>query len=263
MHGLDLLQQTFERAKAEKRAAFMPYFPIGYPDLPTSVDVLQMLAEAGADALEIGVPFSDPLADGPTIQAATQIALAQGASVAKALEAVAELRQRGVTIPCMLMSYINPLLAYGLEDLTTKALEVGVSGFITPDLPADEADDLQALTEAHGLGYAHFLAPTSSAERLKLAAEKARGFIYLVSVTGVTGARQDVPTDLQAFILRVRKVARQPLVVGFGIASPEKAAEVGQIADGVIVGSKLITLMQEEGKSALEKFAKAVRSALD
>jgi len=173
-----------------------------------------------------------------------------------------ELRQRGVEIPLMLMSYANPLMAYGYEKLVADATTAGASGFIIPDLPSDEAADFQALTVKHDTAFAHFLAPTSNDKRIAMAAEMARGFIYLVSVTGVTGARESTPADLKAFVERVRKVARQPLAIGFGIGSPDQAKTVGALADGVIIGSKIVKLAPE-GVDQVYEFAQNVRKALD
>ncbi|MBZ0309619.1 MAG: tryptophan synthase subunit alpha [Anaerolineae bacterium] len=261
MSGLQLVKETFSNAK--KRACLMPYFPVGYPDLSTSLNVMEAMAKAGADAIEVGVPFSDPLADGPTIQAATQVALENGITLKDCVQAVHELRQRGVRIPLMLMSYFNPIVAYGLEAFVRDSSDAGASGFIVPDLPADEAGEFQKLTEQYEMAFAHFLAPTSSEARIKLAASMARGFIYLVSVTGVTGERDLVPDDLKTFIQRVRRYASQPLAVGFGIGTPEKAGVVGTLAEGVIIGSKYITLAKAGGMEAVIKFTKEVSAALD
>src|SRR5260221_12221215 len=172
----------------QHRPASMPYFPIGYPSLGQSVDVIEALARGGAGLIEVGVPFSDPLADGPVIQRATQIALQQGATVAGCIAAVAELRQRGVTVPLVLMGYYNPLLSYGLLRLAGAAAVAGASGFIVPDLPPEEAGDLEAVLPAD-LPLIRMLAPTTPPERAKRIASDARGFLYLVSVTGTTGPR--------------------------------------------------------------------------
>jgi tryptophan synthase alpha chain len=259
MNGVELVAQAF--ANTSSKALFMPYFPVGYPDLSTSIDIIEGLAKSGADAIEVGVPFSDPLADGPSIQYATQIALDNGTTVKSCLAAIKEVRNRGVEIPLILMSYVNPLLRYGLEKLLPDAMDAGVSGFIVPDLPADEAGDFQKLVEEHGAAFAHFLAPTSNTERIELAAKHARGFIYLVSVTGITGERNAVPGDLREFVARVRKVASQPLAVGFGIGTPEKARDIAEIADGVIIGSKLVNLAKESPQ-AVFTFAESVSQAL-
>lgn len=242
MIGIDHIRSTFALAKAAGRAAFMPYLAVGYPDLPTSLDLFQALAEAGADLIEVGVPFSDPLADGPVIQAATQQALAQGVTPADCIAAVRALRQRGVTAPMMLMGYINPLLAYGVERYVADAALAGASGLIIPDLPPDEADEVEAACQRHGLAMIYLVAPTSTAERIALAVQHSTGFVYLVSVAGITGARTALPSHLAEFVARVRTQTELPLAVGFGISTPEQAAAVAGIADGVVVGSALVKL---------------------
>jgi len=221
-------------------SAFMPYFTIGYPDYETSLDVVEACVEAGADLMELGVPFSDPLADGPTIQHSTQVALENGITVKHCLEAVAELRARGVTIPLIFMGYINPMLAYGLEKFVTEAAQAGVSGFIVPDLPPDEGDELRLLCKQYGLDLVFLLSPNSSDDRVRFVTEQSSGFVYLVSVLGITGERKALPVELAEFVARVRSQTDKPLAVGFGISTPEQAAAVGRIADGVIVGSALI-----------------------
>lgn len=260
-HGLAAIDAVFEHARAEKRAAFLPYYPIGYPDYATSLDILQALAEAGADIIEVGVPFSDPLADGPTIQAASQVALKNGITPQLCVQAVAELRQRGVQTPMLLMGYLNPFIAYGVEALTADAQEIGIDGFIIPDMPADEADMVQPLIEAAGLALPHFLAPTSSPTRIRMAARQSRGFIYLVSVTGVTGARSSLPSELVQNVANIRMVTQLPVAIGFGIGTPEQAAMVGQLADAIIVGSALV---KAGGISigAARTLAKGLRDAL-
>lgn len=261
LSGYEHVKQVF--AQKKKRAQFMPYWMVGYPDLPASIDMLEGLAKAGADMIEVGVPFSDPIADGITIQEAGQVALSHKTSLPDAIQAVRELRERGVTIPLLLMSYANPLIAYGQEAVVRDANAAGVSGFIVPDLPPDEADEFQCFVEKEEMALAHFVAPTSNEKRISLAGAKARGFIYLVSVMGVTGAREDKSLDLGTFIKRVRQLTQQPLVVGFGIASPEKAAEIGKQADGVIMASKLINIYKEKGQAATLEFAGQVRAALE
>lgn len=227
-------------AFGKERTALMPYFTIGYPDYETSLDVIEACVEAGADLMELGVPFSDPLADGPTIQHSTQIALENGITVNHCLKAVAELRSRGVTIPLILMGYINPVLAYGLEKFVAEAAQAGVSGFIIPDLPPEEAGALQSLCQQHGLDFVLLLPPNSSDERMQLVTEQSSGFVYLVSVLGITGERKALPVELAEFVNRVRTQTDKPLAVGFGISTPEQVAAVGEIANGVIVGSALI-----------------------
>jgi len=229
----------------KNKPIFMPYFPLGYPDLDTSIDVIEALAENGADLIEVGLSFSDPLADGPVIQKATQVALEKGITIKKSLAAVAELRKRGVDIPLVLMGYYNPMLAYGLEKFVHDAREAGADGFIVPDLPTEEAEELEsALSEAAGedeaLPLIRMLAPTSSPERMEMIARNARGFIYLVSVTGITGERKSLAEGLGDLIAQVREHTSVPVCVGFGIGTPEQAKEVGKMADGVIVGTACV-----------------------
>ncbi len=270
MNGLQRITETFQRTRSEKRAALMPYFTLGYPDPEQSVDIVTAIAQSGADLIELGIPFSDPLADGPTIQYSTQIALAQGMTVRRCLEMVAALRQRGVSQPLLLMGYINPLLAYGLDAFLSDAAQAGACGLIIPDLPPEEAGlfnehpadtepvglSAAAACEKHGLALINFLAPTSTPERIAAVARRSYGFLYLVSVTGVTGAREALPPDLSDFIQRVRSASELPLAVGFGIGSPDQARQVGSLADGVIVGSAMIhavkKYMDEHTASASE-----------
>jgi tryptophan synthase alpha chain len=246
----------------QNKPIFMPYFPLGYPDLETSVDVIEALAKNGADLIEVGLSFSDPLADGPVIQQATQIALEKGITVKKSLEAVKELRNRGVTIPLILMGYYNPMLAYGLEKFIRDAKEAGADGFIIPDLPMEEAEEFTAV--AGELPLIQMLAPTSPDERMEAIARNAQGFIYLVSVTGVTGERREISNDLGALIARVRSHTSAPVCVGFGIGTPEQAQQVGQLADGVIVGSACVKMIGSSPKpvETAKQFAAEFRSAL-
>jgi tryptophan synthase alpha chain len=242
--------RAVEAAFQKGHCAFMPYFTLGYPDHATSLDVIEACAANGADLMELGVPFSDPLADGPTIQLSTQTALENGMSVAKCLDGVRELRARGVDIPLILMGYINPMLAYGLERFVAEASEAGANGFIVPDLPPDEAEELIALCREHGLASIFLLAPNSAAERIALVSGASTGFVYLVSVLGITGARDQLPDDLRAFAERVKAHTALPVAVGFGIATPAQAASVAGIADGVIVGSALIRAVSEADDAA-------------
>jgi tryptophan synthase alpha chain len=246
----------------ENKPIFMPYFPLGYPDLDTSIDVIEALAKNGADLIEVGLSFSDPLADGPVIQQATQIALEKGITVKKSLAAVAELRKRGVTIPFILMGYFNPMLAYGLEKFIHDAREAGADGFIIPDLPLEEAEEFQSINGDMPL--IQMLAPTSPNERMESIARNAKGFIYLVSVTGVTGARTVIADGLCDLVARVREHTSVPVCVGFGISTPEQAGQVGELADGVIVGSACVKTIGSSQKpvEAAKQFAAEFRSAL-
>lgn len=239
--GLAALRAMFTAAKAEGRAAFLPYFPIGYPTYAESIEAIAALADVGVDGFEIGMPFSDPLADGPVIQAATQKALENGTTVRRCLDAVRQLRQRGIQQPMMMMGYMNPLLAYGVERFIMDAKAAGADGVIVPDVPPEEGALVAQVCAREGMAMVFFLAPTSSAERIALVAQSATGFIYVVSLTGVTGARADLPPDLTAFLNRVREsVGSTPLVLGFGISTPEQARMVSEQVDGFIVGSALV-----------------------
>ena len=243
--GLDRISAAFAAARAEGRAALMPYFTLGYPDADTSEAVIRAIAAAGADLIELGVPFSDPLADGPTIQRSTQVALEQGMTVARCLALTSRLREAGVTQALPLMGYVNPIIAYGAARFVADAAAAGADGLIIPDLPPEEAaaggaGEIEAACAAHGLALVYLAAPTSTDERLAMLAARTTGFLYLVSVAGVTGVRDGLPPDLAAFVGRARAVARTPIAVGFGIATPAQARAVGQLADGVIVGSALI-----------------------
>jgi tryptophan synthase alpha chain len=249
-------------AAFKNKPVFMPYYPLGYPDLETSIDVIEALAQNGADLVEVGLSFSDPLADGPVIQKATQVALEKGITVKKSLGAVAELRRRGVGIPLVLMGYYNPLLAYGLPQLVRDARSAGADGFIVPDLPPEEAAELESL--AGDLPLIRMVAPTTPAERMEKVARGARGFIYLVSVTGVTGARRSLDEGLGALIARVRAHTAVPVCVGFGISTPEQACAVAALADGVIVGSACVQAVGESGSpaAAAREFAGSFAGAL-
>jgi len=254
----------------KNKPIFMPYFPLGYPDLDTSIDVIEALAKNGADLIEVGLSFSDPLADGPVIQHATQIALERGITVKKSLAAVAELRRRGVDIPLILMGYYNPMLAYGLEKFVRDTKEAGADGFIIPDLPTEESEEFElALSGAVGEDEAFplipMLAPTSSPERMEMIARKAKGFIYLVSVIGITGERKSLAEGLGELIAQVREHTSAPVCVGFGIGTPEQAKEVGAMADGVIVGTACVRTIgnSERPVETAKQFAVEFRSALN
>ena len=251
----------------KNKPIFMPYFPVGYPDNPTSVDVIEALAQNGADLVEVGLSFSDPLADGPVIQHATQIALEQGITIPKALAAVAELRKRGVSIPLILMGYYNPMFSYGLARFVKDAQAAGADGFIIPDLPPEEEGDfVGALREAPfpSLPLIRMLAPTSPGERMERIARAAKGFIYLVSVTGITGERRDISSGLAELVARVRAHTAAPVCVGFGIGTPEQAKAVGAIADGVIVGTACVHTIGESGTpvETARTFAQSFAEAL-
>jgi tryptophan synthase alpha chain len=259
--GLEALQAMFARSSAENRAAFMPYYPVGFPDWQQSLDAIAGMAAAGVDGFEIGVPFSDPLADGPVIQEATQIALQNGITVRRCLEAVRTLREQGIQQPMMLMSYANPLIAYGVKQFVEDAVIAGVDGLIIPDLPPEEAERFSGFCHDAGLALVFFLAPTSNPQRIELAAAHATGFIYVVSLTGITGARSDLPEDLTALIERIRALTTTPLVLGFGISTPDHARKMHGLVDGFIVGSALVRA-GKQGASAVVDLASTLRQAV-
>ncbi len=244
--------------------ALMPYITVGYPSIEATLKVVPILASSGCDIVELGIPFSDPVADGVTIQRASFHALQNGVTPKVCLEVAKELSQKA-QIPLVFMTYFNPVFSYGLDEFCGACASSGVSGLIIPDLPPEEGSELEAITQRQGLDLIYLLAPTSTEERIRLVAERSRGFIYLVSVTGVTGARDRLPANLEAFVARVRQVATQPLCVGFGISTPEQAKRVARIANGVIVGSRLIQFMEAEDNfiSSVSHFIKGLRQALD
>lgn len=229
---------------AQHHPALMPYICLGYPTLPDSLACVEAAVAAGADLIELGVPFSDPLADGPVVQHATQVALENGITPKQCIDMVAELRRRGITIPLILMGYYNPIYAYGLSAYAHDAAQAGADGFIVPDLPMEEAAELQAACQANGLDLIPMIAPTSTPARIQKTAADASGFIYLVSVTGVTGERSKMADGLKGFVGQVKESAKVPVAVGFGISTPAQAAEVGSFADGVIIGSAVIKAME-------------------
>jgi tryptophan synthase alpha chain len=243
--------------------ALIAYLTVGYPSLETTYEAASILADNGCDIIELGIPFSDPLADGATIQKASYQALQQGITPQICLKAAYQLRQR-IATPLVFMSYYNPILSSGLEAFCQASVEAGIDGIIIPDLPPEEGAELEARANKHKLDLIYLLAPTSTKERISLVAEKCRGFIYLVSLTGVTGARQTLPPGLEDFVGQVRQKANQPLCVGFGVSNPEQAQRVGRIADGIIVGSRLIQLMEQDATLAsLKSFTQSLREALN
>ncbi|MBN1889053.1 MAG: tryptophan synthase subunit alpha [Thermoflexales bacterium] len=261
--GVQTITAAFARAKAQNRAALMPYAVLGYPTPEASLAVVEAAVAGGADVVELGVPFSDPLADGPIIQAATQRALEQGTSVPACLEAVRALRSRGLATPFMLMGYYNPILAYGEEAFCQACQAVGADGLIVPDLPPEEGAGLEEACRARGLALVYLLAPTSPPERVQLVAEHSQGFVYLVSVAGITGARDRLPPNLADFVRRVRALTSKPLAVGFGISTPAQAAQVAALADGVIVGSAVVRRAGEpDGPAQVRAFVHSLRHGL-
>jgi tryptophan synthase alpha chain len=255
------IAETFARIKAEGRVALMPYLMVGYPERDSALDLAPALEAAGADLFELGIPFSDPLADGATIQRASERALANGVRFADCLASVAALRQRGVRAPIVLMGYYNPFLQYGLERCMRDAAQAGADGVIIPDLPPEEASACQAACAAAGLDLICFIAPTTPDARIAEIAQIASGFLYCVALTGVTGARTELWEGLPAFLDRVRAQTSLPLVVGFGISTASHVRQVGEHAEGAIVASALInTIDQAEPGQHVAAAAAYVRS---
>lgn len=254
---------AFAKAKAEGRTAVIPFVTAGYPT-PEQADAWALaVVRGGADVLEIGVPFSDPLADGATVQRTSQVALENGTTLGHALEMTRRLReQHGVTIPVLLMGYVNPMLQYGLEKLAADSASAGVDGYIVPDIPAEESDELLGPLNQHGVDLIFLLAPTSTDDRIAEVARRGTGFIYCVSTTGVTGERASLP-DLEKYVGRVRAHTDTPIAVGFGISSPEHVQQVGQVADGAVVASAMINFLDslpvQEQANAAERYVRGLR----
>jgi len=244
--------------------ALVAYITVGYPSIEATLKVVPLLAGSGCDMVELGIPFSDPLADGTTIQKASFCALQNGVTPRLCLEIAKQVSQM-IEIPLVFMTYFNPVFSYGLGEFCGACASSGVDGLIIPDLPPEEGMELEAVTQRHGLDLIYLLAPTSTEERIRLVANRSRGFIYLVSVTGVTGVRDKLPPGLDAFVGRVRKMACQPICVGFGISTPEQARQVAEVADGVIVGSRIVQLMEAEDEfmAPVQDFVRGMRAAVD
>ncbi len=232
--------------RAERRAAFIPFVTAGDPSLGATADLVETLAGAGADLIELGVPFSDPLADGPTIQRAAERALAAGVTLRAILAAIPEMRRR-VETPIVLMSYLNPVLRYGLEKFARDARRAGADGAILSDLPVEEAGPALAAFDAAGLDLIFLAAPTSGSARLARIAAASRGFVYCITRTGVTGARAELPAELRGLIASIRAVTEKPVALGFGISTPEQARAAARLADGVVVGSAIVELIARHG----------------
>ncbi len=244
---LTRIAETFAALRSRGEAALIPYITAGDPTLEFTSRLVQELARRGADLIELGVPFSDPMADGPVNQRAAERALRSGTSLVQVLDLVQRVRSL-VHLPLILFSYYNPIFRYGGERFAYDARRVGVDGVVCVDLPLEEADELKRETDKQGLDFIFLLAPTSSLTRAQMVLRQARGFVYYVAVTGVTGTRPTLPPDLDDMVRRIRAISPVPVGVGFGISSPEQAAHVGRIADAVIVGSAISRLIETSGQ---------------
>jgi tryptophan synthase alpha chain len=259
------LGAAFKSAAKEKRAAFIPYITAGDPSLERSVELIRALAGAGANVIELGVPFSDPIADGPTNQRAAERALAAGTSLRRVLAAI-ELVRQDLEIPIVLFTYANPVLRYGLGKFADDAAASGVDGVLFTDVPAEEMPPFEASLGAVGIDLVMLVTPTSTKQRMKAAAKLGGGFLYLVSRTGVAGTREQLSSELERNIRAAKKAARLPVAVGFGISSPEQVAQVAARADGVVVGSAIVGRIgalgdRDELVPEIEDFARTLREA--
>ena len=264
---MNRLERLFAESQKTGRKALVVYVCAGDPDLATTERLVPALAEAGADVIELGVPFSDPLADGPTIQAASQRALQANTTLSGVLGLVRRLRRRGCDVPLVLFGYLNPILRMGFVPFVTEARDAGADGVLVADLPLEESRALGRLAEASGLSLVLLAAPTTPLARLKDIGEATRGFLYFVSVTGVTGTRTELPADLPARLAEARAVSKAPVAVGFGVSTPDQARALAAHADAVVVGSALVEALHRGGQDASEglalvkSLAAAVRSA--
>ena len=256
-----MIQDVFEAQRSVGRAALIPYVTAGHPFMRSTVPLLESLADAGADVLELGIPFSDPLADGPTIQQSTFQALENGMSVERVIDDVAEFRSRRET-PVVLFTYLNPVLHYGLERFLSDASAAGANGLLLTDLPTGSDEALEASVVSSPLDFIRLVAPTTRAERVPEIASQGSGFLYYISRTGVTGARDELRSELEAEVRVIREAVDLPVAVGFGISTPEQAAQVGAVADGVVVGSALVRALGQGGVSAGAEFVASLSAAL-
>jgi tryptophan synthase alpha chain len=258
------IARAFTKLRTEGRAGFVPFLTFGDPEPSLTLPLLLALARAGADLIELGVPFSDPMADGPVLQRSAERALAGGATLRGCLDVVAEFRRQS-DVPVILFGYYNPLFRYGLQAIAADARAAGADGFLCVDLPPEESADLDRSARAEGLDLIYLLAPTSTLERMRKVLSRARGFVYFVAVTGVTGVRSSLPENLETLIRSVKRLTPLPIGVGFGISTPEQARRVATFADAVIVGSAIARVIEttpREGViAAVEQFVGSLAEA--
>lgn len=252
------LETTFASLRQEGRAGLVTYVTAGDPSPGISCDVLRAIAAAGADVLEVGVPFSDPIADGPAIQRATERALAAGGNLTVTLDMIARVRA-DIHQPIVLFTYVNPVLQMGIDAFVARAADAGVDGVLLLDLPIEESADMCARLASRGIDQIFLISPTTTDARVRVAASLGRGFLYVISRLGVTGARAQVSGTAAPLVERIRAVTTLPIAVGFGLSRPEHLAEVGHYADAAIVGSALVTVIGDAGDAAAEKAGAFVR----
>jgi len=263
MNRVDL---AFKRLRREKKKALIPFITAGDPDLVTTKDLVFTLEECGAHIIELGVPFSDPLADGPVIQAASLRALGQGVGLSKVFELVEHIRQE-TEVPLVLMTYYNPVFRLGLEKAAHQAALAGVDGFIIPDLPPEESGEWRKWARANSLDVIFLVAPNTPPSRARFLASRTSGFLYAVSITGITGKRDGIPDGLTDYLKMLRSITNKPLAVGFGISSPSQVKAIGPLCDGVIIGSALVDLLARYGNRnngfiQIRSFVKSIAEAL-
>jgi tryptophan synthase alpha chain len=257
------IQQLFDHRKSEGKAVLIAYLTAGDPSADATPGFVAALERGGADLIELGVPFSDPIADGPVIQRGSDRALKAGLNVLKVLEIASKIRLNS-QIPLLLFTYVNPVLRFGLENLARDAKAAGIDGCLLTDVSVEEAEVYVNAMRAAGLDTVFLAAPTSTPERLKLVAKFSSGFIYLVSRNGVTGERAELSDALQPLIDSTRAISNLPVAAGFGISTPEQAGAVARIADGVVVGSAIVRLIEQNaGEAGLEKYARSLRDGMD
>ncbi len=255
---MNRIDRAFQDLRPQGRLALIAYLTAGYPSLQDTPALVEAVAGAGADMVELGIPFSDPLADGPTIQAASHAALQHGVTVSRVL-AAAEAARRRTAIPLLVMTYVNPVLAYGVEAFCRQAVRAGIDGVIVPDLPPEEADELRGAARAAGLDLVFFVAPTSTPARIRAACAAATGFIYCVALTGVTGARAELDPAVLPLVRTVKGETSLPVVVGFGLSRPEHLQALRGVADGAIVASALLDAIGKEPQDAVGAATRFVR----
>lgn len=260
--ALSAIGRRFRARAIEGRAALVPYLTAGFPEPEVTVPMMEAAADVGADVIELGIPFSDPLADGPTIQRSSFLSLQRGTSVEGVLEVVRQFRSRRDT-PVVVFTYLNPVLRRGLEQFCTEAAEAGADGILVTDLPVGTDPALEEAARGVGLDWIRLLAPTTPRERVPLVAEGGSGFLYYISRTGVTGARAQLRAELAAEIAALRGLVALPIAVGFGISTPEQARAVAAVADGVVVGSALVARLEQEGVAGAADFLRALRHGMD
>lgn len=257
-----MISQAFSARRAKNQAALVPYVTAGYPERGSTVEVLEALADAGADVLELGVPFSDPLADGPTIQHASFVSIQKGTTVRGVLDDLAAFRARRAT-PVVLFTYLNPLLHYGLKAFLRDAEAAGAQGVLVTDLPTGSDPAIESEIIGSSLDLIRLIAPTTPPERVPEVAKGGSGFLYYISRTGVTGARTELRDELAAEVGKIRAAVDLPVAVGFGISTPEQAAAVAAVADGVVVGSAIIQALDRGGVAEAGRFLASLRKGMD